>query len=290
MSSIEENKKNYPSSMDQEFIELISKIFGDDLVVGFINGRPALYFAKPDMDVDVFVVLQDRVLKDMNDFKAKWKQFVVGYRDIHTEYGFKPDNEFPGDFATVSQMQDVVDGRGFSEKDGQIYMEPMSGIEDESDENDYRIFRSMLIIGRPIVGDDASFYQMKEMALKTLIKYFFIIKKEELSVEMILQELVIGEEKENYGFDMRYEPALSEYVSPLIKKALLDLNNMKYIDSTSDGKYQSTNKLLSWGKNILTRNWTAEHLMQFQDSYYVKERSKIFADVVSESHWDKLKR
>src|SRR3989339_1928218 len=166
----------YPVQMDNEFKKLILSIFKNYLVYAFISGRGALYLAEKDMDIDICVVLNDSIIKKQVEFRKKWKKFVIGYRDIHIKYGFKSDNAFPGDFLTVSQTYDVVSGRGFVKKAGQIYIQPMGNITDESDENDYRIFRSMFIIGRCIVGNNSFFEEIKMLSLTILIKYFFIIK------------------------------------------------------------------------------------------------------------------
>ena len=133
----------YPVQMDEEFKKLTQLIFKDYLVYTFISGRAALYLTGKDMDIDICVVLDDMIIKKEEKFRKMWKKFVIGYRDIHIKYGFKSDNAFPGDFLTVSQTYDVVSGRGFVKKAGQIYIQPMGSITDEGDENDHRTFRSM---------------------------------------------------------------------------------------------------------------------------------------------------
>lgn len=277
----------YPRQMDEEFKQLTVSVFKDYLVCGFINGRGALYLTGKDMDIDVCIVLKDQIVDKQNDFRKMWKDFVIGYRNIHIKYEFKPDNAFPGDFLTVSQAYDVVSGRGFVEKNGQIYIQPMGSITDESDENDYRIFRSMFIIGRCIVGNKSFFKELKMLSIITLIKYFFIINKK-LSIKDIIGEFLSGAEKEKYGFDKRYEPAFSTYIKPLVSNALDQLFTYGYIKKQNDRQYVMTQELLNWGKDILTRVWISYHLMKFRDPYYVKERKSIFSNIKAGSHWDKL--
>ena len=275
--------------MDNEFKKLILSIFKNYLVYAFISGRGALYLAEKDMDIDICVVLNDSIIKKQVEFRKKWKKFVIGYRDIHIKYGFKSDNAFPGDFLTVSQTYDVVSGRGFVKKAGQIYIQPMGNITDESDENDYRIFRSMFIIGRCIVGNNSFFEEIKMLSLTILIKYFFIIKNK-LILKNIKDEFLSGKEKEKYGFDQRYEPEFSRYMKPLIRNAMLQLNRYGFIQKKEGNNYEKTQNLDSWGKNILKKQWTSFHLMKFQDLFYVKERELIFSCVKAGSHWDKLKK
>ena len=275
--------------MDNEFKKLILSIFKNYLVYAFISGRGALYLAEKDMDIDICVVLNDSIIKKQVEFRKKWKKFVIGYRDIHIKYGFKSDNAFPGDFLTVSQTYDVVSGRGFVKKAGQIYIQPMGNITDESDENDHRIFRSMFIIGRCIVGNNSFFEEIKMLSLTILIKYFFIIKNK-LILKNIKDEFLSGKEKEKYGFDQRYEPEFSRYMKPLIRNAMLQLNRYGFIQKKEGNNYEKTQNLDSWGKNILKKQWTSFHLMKFQDLFYVKERELIFSCVKAGSHWDKLKK
>ena len=190
------------------------------------------------MDIDICVVLNDSIIKKQVEFRKKWKKFVIGYRDIHIKYGFKSDNAFPGDFLTVSQTYDVVSGRGFVKKAGQIYIQPMGNITDESDENDYRIFRSMFIIGRCIVGNNSFFEEIKMLSLTILIKYFFIIKNK-LILKNIKDEFLSGKEKEKYGFDQRYEPEFSRYMKPLIRNAMLQLNRYGFIQKKEGNNYEN---------------------------------------------------
>jgi len=281
--------KTYPIQMEQEFKQLIEFVFEDYLVYAFINGRAALYLIGKDMDIDICVVLDDRIIKKQEKFRKMWKKFVIGYRDIHIKYGFKSDNAFPGDFLTVSQTYDVVSGRGFVKKAGQIYIQPMGSITDEGDENDYRIFRSMFVIGRTIAGNKSFFEEIKMLCLASLIKYFFIISNK-LTVEGVINEFLSGKEKEKYGFDQRYEPEFSLYMKPLIRDAMIQLNRYGFIQKKKGNYYEKTQNLDSWGKNILKKQWTSFHLMKFQDPFYVKERELIFSGVKAGSHWDKLKK
>ncbi len=277
----------YPPQLDSDLEKLIKSIFQDYLVCAFISGRMALYVSKPDSDIDVFVILQDQILDDLKMFRQMWKQFVEGYRDIHIKHGFKPDNQFPGDFATVSQIYDVVSGRGFVEKDGQLFIQPMSSIGDENNENDYRIFRSMLVIGRPITGNISFFKEIQALAMTTLIKYILIVSGP-LTLKGVITELTSGKEKEKYGYDLRYEPFFSKRFKSKFQNTLDDLCLLGYAKRRRN-VYFSTKTLDSWGKSVLRRKWTAQHLLDFQDLYYVRERARIFKGINASSHWVKLK-
>jgi hypothetical protein len=277
----------YSLQIDKKFKALIESQFGDYLVAGLINGRGAFKIAQADMDIDTMVILDDSMLNDKELFKEKWAGFVLGYRDIHTLYGFKPDNAFPGDFVTVSQVYDAVNGRGFVNKDGQIYLQPMNSIQDESSENDYRLFRSMLIIGRYISGNESFLNDVKSLSTDCLIKYLFI-KKPEMTVNDIITELLSGNEKELYGFDKRYEPHFSRYMLPLIRTTLSRLIKYGYINRVPGAKYKAQRDVYEWGKLVAKRDWTAEHLLTFGDSFFSSQCKKIFSGYNAGSHWDKL--
>jgi hypothetical protein len=284
------NTKNllpYPYEMDSKFSKLIQSIFTEDLIVSFITGRAAFFLTDKDMDIDIMIVLNDSIVNRQNTFRKKWEQFVIGYRDIHIEYGFKPDNAFPGDFTTVSQIYDVISGRGFSYQNNTIIMKPMNSIEDESDENDYRIFRSMFITGRSICGNSAFLEEMKEKSIEVLIKYFFITNPVQ-SCTKIINELLRGKEKEMYGYDMRYEPYFSTYIEPYIKIILTKLERQGYIEKIHDGAYKANDTINLWSTIIGKRIWNSFHLMPFHDDYYVKRRNEIFKNYKGGSHWDKI--
>ncbi|MBI2416111.1 MAG: hypothetical protein HYV33_05650 [Candidatus Kerfeldbacteria bacterium] len=277
MSTIEHNKTTYPLAMDQAFAELLQRVFGDLLVVGFVNGRAALYFKRSGMDVDVFTVLKDEIVDNQEKFKTMWQQFVIGYRDIHLHYGFKPDNAFPGDFATVSQLEEMAQGRGFVSNHGKVWMPPMTDIACENDENDYRIFRSMVIIGRAIIGDAAYLDTIRLSALKTVLRYIYL-QRGPLSIEQIIAEITSGPEKQGYGFDERYQPALTEFLTPWLEQAVAQLRHEGI----------APEQLHQWEQHVLAKQWQAFHLMPFQDPWYVAERERLFAGVVAGSHYDKL--
>lgn len=277
----------YTKQIDQQFKSLMESQFGEYLVVGFINGRGAFKMTDPSMDIDTFVILDDRILENKKLFQKKWTAYVKGYRDIHVAFGFKPDNAFPGDFTTVSQIYDVVNGRGFVNKNGQILQQPMGSIADESNENDYRIFRSMLIIGRYLCGNQAFFDEVKILSLTCLIKYLFI-KKRVLDADLIIAELLSGKEKELYGFDKRYEPYFSQYMKPLIQRTLSQLMEYGYITVQANKKYKAQKALDIWGEIVTKRKWSADHLLEFGDPYYGQQTRKIFAGYTAGSHWDKL--
>lgn len=276
--TIEQNKTTYPVAMDQEFAALLKRVFGEYLVTGFINGRPALYYNRPDMDVDVFTVLTDDIVKHLDDFKTMWQEFVAEYRDIHVKYGFKPDSAFPGDFATVSQVNEMTEGRGFVNRDNKLWMPPMTDIACENDENDYRIFRSMVIIGRTITGDADFLDQARLESLKTLVRYIWL-QKGILDISGVIAEITSGPEKQGYGFDERYQPALNEFLTPWLDQAIGELRQ--------DG-YAETAKLEAWQQEVIDQKWQAFHLMPFQDEYYVAERERLFSGVEAGSHYDKL--
>lgn len=285
----------YPKKMDKEFAAAAEKIFGEYLVCCFINGRAAIYKAeKTQSDIDVFVVLKDSIREPDDLFKKLWEKFALRYRDIHLKYGFRPDNAFPGDYATPVQIEEVAAGRGFVVKDGHLYVQPMLSGADESAENDYRIFRSMWMIGRCINGDVAYFNEKKRTCVATMVKYLVLRQREGISVEGMIAELTSGDEKEKYGFDKRYEPAFSVYMTPILCDAIQTLVNEGWLEQTSDKKFKPTEKTLKWEQDIIkriqTNSWQATNLINFQDPATQAAMKEIFANSTeATNHWDKLK-
>lgn len=288
--------KEILDQMDQEFMDAAKEIFGEFLVCCFINGRAALYTAKKgESDIDLFVVLKNNILARDGLFRNLWREFVPRYRDIHLAYGFRPDNCFPGDFATMDQIKEVIEGRGFSERDGRLYIQPMTAISDESIENDYRIFRSMWLIGRCIGGDNAYFKEKQSACTATIIKHLLLLRPGGITIDEMISELKSGKEKEKYGFDERYEPAFSMYITPLLTRSTAELIEQGWAQKKPDEKIVPTDKTLAWEQEVVSRirtnNWQAEHLLHFQDAIVQQDLKEIFSGTAeATSHWEKLSK
>ena len=104
----------------------------------------------------------------------------------------------------------------------------------------------MFIIGRFLVGNESYFDIVKNSALDVLLGYLFLIK-ENLTLREILEELTSGKEKEKYGFDSRYEPNFTKYITPLIVESLERLTSEDFVINNT-GNYQVTEALYNLGK------------------------------------------
>ena len=238
-----------------------------------INGRAAFDLDEPgESDIDVFVVLDDDIPADI--FREKWEVFVKAYRDIHIQYNYKYCIYFPGDFLTLSQLKECVNGRGFDIRDGRLSVEPLP-LEKESYEHDFLIFRSMLIIGRFLTGDSILFNQAQQLALETTIKFIFY-RDYILNTNKIIVKL---KENHDFGFDERYEPVFSRVMEPSVDVAVNRLLLLDYITYLPSKEYfQATEKIQEWAASIIKRKWQSEHLLKWELPYFKKKRAEIFKE------------
>jgi hypothetical protein len=214
---------------------------------------------------------------------------VEGYRDIHVGCHLVPDCEFPGDFMTTAQVADLIAGRGFSERDGRLFIPPMRGPWDENAENDYRIFRSMFIAGRFLCGNWGMFNEARRSCVSVLARYLlYEAGSGGLDLYDLVETLKKGKEKEWYGFDLRYEPELTLQLGPLFREELEQLVRTGYLVKRNE-RYIPMESLYGWAQTILNRKWQAASLMVFQDPFYISARTEVFNGIRAESHWDKLR-
>jgi hypothetical protein len=276
----------YPSQMDAEWKDMIQDIFGEYLVCASLGGRGAFFVAEKGMDIDIFVVLKDTIQDQKEKFRVLWEEFVVKYRDIHIRYGFVPDPEFPGDFSTHSQVDDILSGRGFLRKKENIAIPVLESIKDESDKNDYHILRSMIVGGRFLVGDESFFQERKEQCMEILTRYIFATEGEKSRAEL-QQSFRSEKEKSKFGFDKRYPQEFDVLLQEHLERILPKLERLTYIKKLGE-KYVPTEYMHRWAEYILQKKFHAKHLMSFQDPYWVAKRKEIFSKVQAESHWEKM--
>jgi hypothetical protein len=84
-----------------EFREAVPRIFGNNLVFGFVFGGFAKGYAVNNQDADFFISLHDYYLEQIAEFH-EW------YFDLHERYGFAPDLEMPGSITTLAHLQEKI--------------------------------------------------------------------------------------------------------------------------------------------------------------------------------------
>lgn len=85
------------------FEDGISKIFNGNLAFAFVFGSVAKRRDKKTSDIDMFVCT-------MNEPNTKQKaDFFEFYMRMHQEYGFTPDEEYPGELVSVEFLQKNIE-------------------------------------------------------------------------------------------------------------------------------------------------------------------------------------
>lgn len=78
------------------------KIFGQNLVFGFICGGFAKGYADDTHDVDLFVCVET------ND-EAAYDAYLDWYIGLHLRFGFPPDLDYPGEVVTLDRLRELLD-------------------------------------------------------------------------------------------------------------------------------------------------------------------------------------
>lgn len=83
----------------KEFIKKVPRIFGNNILFGFICGSLASQYRKTYEDIDMFVCLKRKPTK------IQKKEFKHWYIQIHKKYSLFSDKEFPGEVMTLAMLK-----------------------------------------------------------------------------------------------------------------------------------------------------------------------------------------
>ena len=104
--------KSYEYAMEyfqRHFQNSVYEIFGkDNVAMAFLFGSVVRGYSsyKPghNTDLDMFVCMYD----DIPDKEQKVNAFRKWYKEFHIEHGLKPDDEWPGEIMTVSELDEAL--------------------------------------------------------------------------------------------------------------------------------------------------------------------------------------
>lgn len=87
--------------VQQKFYDKIKIHFSDNLHFAFIFGSFAKGYAKQDHDIDMFICLKQRDL-------LKERQFIIWSKNLHLQYGLKPDIQYPAEIMTLTDLNEAI--------------------------------------------------------------------------------------------------------------------------------------------------------------------------------------
>lgn len=162
----------------EAFSSAVREVFGEmGMLYSYLSGTFAYGGAtKNKSDIDITVVFDDSIyLVEKSEFLAKVKIFVQLYREIHKTFSYKTDDVFPGEYLTLSQVEDAIRGRGFSVgPDGHLCLPTAS---DEyylsNKETWFRAWLSSLAFSQFLSGDKDLLVNNKVSAWKTILLFLF---------------------------------------------------------------------------------------------------------------------
>ncbi|MFH8110047.1 MAG: hypothetical protein QXE42_01255 [Candidatus Aenigmatarchaeota archaeon] len=251
------------SKIKKEFISSMNKHFGKNLCFAFNSGRVAfrvIEFKKSDFDIAI--VLSDSIFRDPPKFLTAKRKFMEDYFIIHKKFKLVPDYMWPGEYLTLSHLEDAVRGRCFELVNGRINLPYLKINEELYGDRLYRYWWGMLCFSEFLAGDFTKYIKLKKESLETLFKFLFY-KFGQINKAQSFEQIF-----ENIAVDIRFlgirKEFLAEYykmVLPYVNEILHNLIRSNLIIKTTDG-YAPTKKIKQWAKEIKKKisdkKWNSE--------------------------------
>lgn len=80
----------------------LSRIFGNNLLFGFVCGGFSKGYADKEHDIDIFVCLRRR------ETEKEYEEYLRWYFALHKKYGVKPDYDYPGEIVTHDYLVETL--------------------------------------------------------------------------------------------------------------------------------------------------------------------------------------
>jgi hypothetical protein len=167
-------------------------------------------------DLDIAVVFKDAVSSmPKADLLGRLDPFIDGYLQLHKEVGYSPDTVFPGEYITISMVNDAIKGRGFHvSEDGNLYL-PKASTEYflEDSERWYRAWLSQSAFNVFLKGDRLLWEDNKKRGWQTLLlfKGTTDLRDESFTIDDCFKVLrIYGVHNDYYKFREIEEPFVLE--------------------------------------------------------------------------------
>lgn len=232
--------------------------FGSYLNYAFITGSANyidLQNLQRNSDIDILLVLDNSILKSKEELIKRRTKFNSFYFGIHENYLLVPDSTFPGEIISKCMIEDIIHGRGFSEDDGKLHYEDISGNDSEWIDNptlEYRCWRSMFLFSKNnshISGNKEAFLEDKKLITLPLIFYLLDLSENQINNSIITIDDVWNyitlkmknSNKNDFGYSRSYENEL--FLGNIIKDLPINELFSKYSIINDDGETINHNML-----------------------------------------------
>ncbi len=125
-------------------------------------------------DLDVVIIFKDCIYAlPKRELYKKIEFFTNGYLKLHRQTGYLPDLAFPGEFITVSQVNDSINGRGFHlDLKGNLYL-PKASTQYylENPERWFRAWLSQSAFNKFLLGNEKLYKENKVKAWSSILKF-----------------------------------------------------------------------------------------------------------------------
>lgn len=214
------SKLDFKTESLEDFVEAV-KIFSDNLAYVSLGGNCSYGGGIPGYsDIDVVVVFKDNALQYKDNVKAQISEFILNYKRFNLTNGFIPDYVFPGEYMTLSQVQDAINGRSFKivPETGSFKIPILTDSDYLKDyERWFQVWLTINAFSTYIFGDIDLFLRNKLLSWKSFILYLICeAGLEKLTLNSVLEK-VMSPSLDEFRIDDTYklfrEPDLSSCLS-----------------------------------------------------------------------------
>jgi len=244
------------SKVRDKFSRAVYECFGNLSAYSYLSGTFAYGGArKKKSDIDVTIVFKNSIYKlSKDDFINKLKKFIKIYRNIHKEYNYYSDNTFPGEYVTLCQVDDAINGRGFSVDIFKHLYLPLASNKYylKNREHWFRAWLSSTAFSIPITKKGALMSSNKIKAWQTIILFMLTSKKtNKINVNSIFKFFVNNSNKwKGMGVTNRY--IFFKQMEIKHVENALEFLRLKGFLVVQDGLYKKvTHNVHRWEKKIV---------------------------------------
>lgn len=173
----------------------IMEQFPTEVEYAVIFGSRARLENKPASDIDLLLIFKDGSL-----IQSKVDEFKEFFIQFHVDYALIPDEHYPGEFITRSELEKAIAGYGFTYDQKHVEILPLAANE-WTTFNEYRQWLSACAgPSQLIIGDPASFEELKTRCLQSIILLLLLSGSKDTFDQQEIITRLLDEGKEYLGF------------------------------------------------------------------------------------------
>ncbi len=303
---IEYSKKYFAElPLDSKSVNLLFdslvKLNSDYLSYAIIGGSFAYGGAAKGMsDIDIGLVFKDNAMNNNGKLKEEITEFIKIYKDFNLINGFVPDYLFPGEYMTLKQINDAIEGRSFriSTKLDKLEIPVLNNDDFLHDyERWFQVWLTMNAFSTYVFGDINTFLKNKLLSWKTIILYLLsnthLVRIDEgIVISLIVSPSLVNPDfriDESYkSFESRESIYLKTAIELLVKDNFLtEDKNMYIVNNPSITKWKK--RIIDLEKNKKLKNapflFTLEEMVAFGNQRDRVSKPYLIKDLYDSYDW-----